>query len=68
MPFDNGEEMKDWQKKISQLEKNNLSVQVEKNGEIIFQSSAPMLRPLFDCLNGKKGEMHGATVIDKIVG
>lgn len=68
MLFENGVTMENWQEKIRQLELNNLSVQVEKNKEIIFQSSAPMLRPLFDCLNEKKIEMHGATVIDKIVG
>jgi len=60
--------MKDWLEKINDLGQQGLSVQVEKNGTVVFQSSAPMLKPLFVCLNEKKEEMQGATVIDKIVG
>ncbi len=60
--------MTHWQEKIRQLSESGLSIQIEQNGQIIFQSAEPMLKPLFLCLNGKQKEMHGATVIDKIVG
>ncbi len=60
--------MTHWQEKVQQLEKSGLSIQIEHDGQIIFQSAEPMLKPLFLCLNEKREEMRGATVMDKIVG
>jgi hypothetical protein len=60
--------MSDLKHKIEQLEKSGLSIQIEKEGYIIFQSAEPMLKPLYLCLNEKREQMNGATVIDKIVG
>lgn len=45
-----------------------LSVRVKKKDLIIFESKDPMLKPLYDCLNEKREQLVGATVIDKIVG
>ncbi len=36
-------------KKIKYLQENNLSIYIEKDGEIIFQSHDAMLKPLFLC-------------------
>jgi hypothetical protein len=60
--------MQDWQEKINTLEKEGLSVRVEKDGKTIFQSKEPMLKPLLVCLQQHRPELAGATVIDKIVG
>lgn len=60
--------MTDWQEKVVKLEEDNLSIRLEKNGQILFESKDPMLKPLFMCLENYKQEMNGATVIDKIVG
>ena len=60
--------MTHWQEKIRQLEQSGLSIQIEQDGQIIFQSAEPMLKPLFLCLNEQREQMRGATVIDKIVG
>ena len=60
--------MQDWQEKIKALERDGLSVRVEKDGETIFQSTEPMLKPLLSCLQQRRQQMDGATVIDKIVG
>lgn len=57
-----------WQEKLNYLKENNISILIEKNGETIFESYDPMLKPLFVCLLEKRDEMAGATVIDKIVG
>jgi len=54
--------------KLKYLKENNLSIRIEKNGEIIFESYDPMLKPLFTCLLKKREELKGATVVDKIVG
>ncbi len=60
--------MSNWQEKLNHLKKNNISILIEKDGETIFESYDPMLKPLFVCLLEKREEMAGATVIDKIVG
>lgn len=58
----------DWQEKINYLQENELSIHIEKDGQVIFESSEPMLKPLFFCLMEKREELKGATVVDKIVG
>ena len=58
----------DWQKKIDYLQENKLSIHIEKDGQLIFESSEPMLKPLFLCLMQKREALNGATVVDKIVG
>ncbi|NLP11563.1 DUF1893 domain-containing protein [bacterium] len=60
--------MKDWQKKIDDLQQAGLTLRVEKGGRVIFASSEPMLKPLLLCLQQRRSEIAGATVIDKIVG
>lgn len=60
--------MDNWKEKIENLKEKNLSIQVEKNGKLIYQSQKPMLKPLFLCLTEHRREMEGSTVIDKIVG
>ncbi len=60
--------MKEWQEKIDALHQAGLTLQVEKAGRVIFVSSEPMLKPLLLCLQQRRSEMAGATVIDKIVG
>jgi hypothetical protein len=60
--------MENWQEKVENLKQQKLSIIIEKNGEIIFQSVEPMLKPLFRCLTENSQEMEGAVVIDKIVG
>ena len=60
--------MSELHQKIKYLQDNNLSIHIEKDGETIFESSDPMLKPLFVCLLQKREEMRGATVVDKIVG
>lgn len=60
--------MKEWQEKIDDLHQAGLTLQVEKAGLVLFASSEPMLKPLLLCLQQKRSEMVGATVIDKIVG
>ena len=56
------------ERKLIELQEKGLSILVEKDGKIIFQSSKSMLRPLYEGLNNYAEEMQGATVIDKIVG
>lgn len=58
----------DWQKKLQKLEKDGLSILIEKDNEIVFQSYDPMLKPLYTCLVEIKEQLKGATVYDKIVG
>lgn len=60
--------MENDQEKIKQLIKNGLSLRIEKDDRIIYQSSEAMLKPLLFCLQQYREEMAGATVIDKIVG
>lgn len=60
--------MQDWQEKMQALEKEGLSVRVEKDGKTVFQSTEPMLKPLLTCLQQHRQELAGSTVIDKIVG
>jgi len=57
-----------WQQKIERLQQQGLSLQVEKDGEILYQSAEPRLKPLFLCVRDRRTEMHDAIVIDKIVG
>ena len=60
--------MIDEQQKLNALKQQGLSIQVEKDGKIIFQSFDGMLKPLYQCLNEHAADMQGAIVIDKIVG
>jgi len=60
--------MDTWQEKIAQLLQAGLSIRVEKEDRIIFESTEPMLKPLLVCLQQHTAEMVAATVIDKIVG
>ena len=58
----------EWRDKVRDLEKDGLSIQLEREGDVFFVSREPMLRPLFRCLEQHREEMAGALVIDKIVG
>ena len=58
----------DWKDKINELESLGLSIRVEKNDEILFESREPMLKPLFTCYKLFKEKMAGSTVIDKVIG
>ncbi|MBN1465722.1 DUF1893 domain-containing protein [candidate division KSB1 bacterium] len=58
----------DWRNKTRYLQEKNLSLYIEKDGEIIFQSYDAMLKPLLTCLIDRGEELAGATVVDKIVG
>jgi len=60
--------MENWKEKLKHLEQEGLSIIIEKNGEIIFQSYDPMLKPLFTCLKENKDQLQGSVVFDKIVG
>jgi len=60
--------MENWKKKLKILEQAGLSIIIEKNGEIVFQSYDPMLKPLFTCLSEKKFLLKDSIVYDKIVG
>jgi hypothetical protein len=60
--------MEYWQEKVKKLEQKGLSIIIEKDGQIIFESADPMLKPLYMCLTQKAAYMNGAVVIDKIVG
>jgi hypothetical protein len=60
--------MEKWQQKLRLLEQNNLSIIVEKNCTIVYQSADPMLKPLLDCLHSKDDLLKDATVIDKVTG
>jgi hypothetical protein len=60
--------MKDWKQRVELLVEKGLSIQIEKDGEIIFESAEPMLRPLYHCITEKLELMKGAVVVDKIVG
>ncbi len=60
--------MENWKNKLKQLEQEGLSIIIEKNGETIFQSYDPMLKPLFTCLKEKKDLLKDSIVYDKIVG
>ena len=60
--------MIDWQQKTTSLLDQGLSIQVERNGEILFQSKESMLKPLFTCLQSPDKILSGATVIDKVIG
>ncbi len=57
-----------WQQKVADLENRQLSIVIEKDGKIVFESVEPMLKPLYICLKEKADEMNGSVVIDKIVG
>ena len=63
-----GKDMENWKKKLKILEQEELSIIIEKNGEIVFQSYDPMLKPLFTCLKEKKFLLKDSIVYDKIVG
>ncbi|MBN2413307.1 DUF1893 domain-containing protein [candidate division KSB1 bacterium] len=60
--------MENWKDKLKTLEQEGLSIIVEKNGKIVFQSYDPMLKPLFTCLNENKELLNDSIVFDKIVG
>ncbi|MBN1561724.1 DUF1893 domain-containing protein [candidate division KSB1 bacterium] len=58
----------DWRRKVNYLREKNLSIYIEKDGEMIFESYDAMLKPLYVCLVERRAELAGATVVDKIVG
>ncbi len=60
--------MENWKDKLKKLEQEGLSIIIEKNGEIVFRSYDPMLKPLFTCLTEKKELLKDSIVFDKIVG
>lgn len=60
--------MEIWQKKVKLLQDAGLSIRIEKEGEIVFESADSMLRPLFICLTKMPEQIKDALVIDKIVG
>jgi hypothetical protein len=60
--------LKNHKQQLAYLEKNQLSIHIEKDGVTIYESRDPMLKPLFFCLAQKREELKGATVVDKIVG
>ncbi len=60
--------MNNWHDKIKDLEARHLSIHVEKNNKVIFESTDPMLKPLFIALTHRKTDLKNATVVDKIVG
>ena len=60
--------MDNWKEKLKQLEQEGLSIFIEKDGKVIFQSYDPMLKPLFTCLKEKKELLKDSIVFDKIVG
>ncbi|MBN1541680.1 DUF1893 domain-containing protein [candidate division KSB1 bacterium] len=54
--------------KLAVLAEKQLSLMVEKNGQILCSSADSMLAPLLQCLKEHGQDMAGALVIDKIVG
>jgi hypothetical protein len=60
--------LNDNRQQLAYLEKNQLSIHIEKDGVTIYESRDPMLKPLFFCLVQKREDLKGATVVDKIVG
>ncbi len=60
--------MESKRQKLQDLENSGLSIRIEKEGHILFESADPMLKPLLSCLQEHSAEMKGAIVIDKIVG
>jgi len=54
--------------KLDYLEKHSLSIYIEKDGKIVFQSVDPMLKPLFICLVTQQEILKQATVVDKVIG
>lgn len=57
-----------WKSKIKELEKQNLSIRVEKDNKVFYESDQPRLKPLFACFKKFPTEMQSATVIDKVIG
>jgi len=57
-----------WQNKMEKLTRNNLSLLVEKNGEVLYTSEAPRLKPLFACILEQGDAMQESLVIDKVIG
>lgn len=57
-----------WQDKVEQLNDHGLSLRVEKNGEALYTSEAPRLKPLFACILEQGDAMQGSVVIDKVIG
>ena len=58
----------EWKNKLKELEKQNLSIRVEKENKVIYESSEARLKPLFTCFKKFPHHMHGSTVIDKVIG
>jgi hypothetical protein len=57
-----------WQNKIKELQKQNLSIKVEKDNHVFYESDQPRLKPLFICFKKSPKELQNATVIDKVIG
>lgn len=57
-----------WQNKLKELQKQNLSIIVEKDGIAFYESDQSRLKPLFACFKKFPNEMQGSTVIDKVIG
>lgn len=60
--------MQNWQEKLDILKKNKLAIRVEKDDEILYESQASRLKPLFECLVIHGEKMQDAVVIDKVIG
>jgi hypothetical protein len=51
---------------LNKFASSGLSIHIEKNGKVLFQSKDEMLKPLLEAI--RKTNMAGATAYDKIVG
>ncbi|MDZ7373102.1 MAG: DUF1893 domain-containing protein [candidate division KSB1 bacterium] len=53
---------------LRRLEEGGFSILIERQGEVLFTSREPMLRPLLAALEALGEQLRGATVVDRIVG
>jgi hypothetical protein len=60
--------MQIWQQKIERLLKDNVSLRIEKENRLLFESAETMLKELFRCVKEHPAMMKNATVIDKVTG
>ncbi len=56
------------EEKLAYLEENGLSLFIERDGEVVFESREPMLKPLFRLAARQPELLNGAVLVDKIVG
>lgn len=56
------------EKYIQALKNEEYSLLIINAGEVIYQSSQVMLKPLLECLSRHRAEMANALVIDRVVG